>query len=282
MTAKTVKLHEHRDGENVTINIETITPAMAAAMLDYNPNNRRIRRNVVLLYARHMERGNWQMNGDAIRISDSGALLDGQHRLSAVVKSGVPLRTVVMRGMSADVQATIDGGAKRQHGDRLQMRGVQNATHVSACLRIMAGLATGEGRLVKVTPSDLDEVLAAHPGIVDVVSTYKKAFLGMDNTLSAYHYIMAYLGHKDRANAMHAVWRNGIPDYSGDPMHLLRERFVARRIDNQYVDRHIALRLMTHAMSKFINYEPLKILRPSDVFTIPGWTIHDLFRKDVT
>jgi len=146
------------------IEVETITPEVAAIMLENNPANRNIKKNHVDAMARDMIAGRWQTNGDAIRMNCDGSLIDGQHRLTACVKSGVPFQTVVISGLDADVRATIDGGAKRTHGDRLGMMGVSNATHVSAATRLIGGIATGEGKSVRFTSQELDAILAEHPG----------------------------------------------------------------------------------------------------------------------
>lgn len=46
-----------------------------------------------------MQDGKWKLNGKTICFDRTGRLLNGQHRLSAVVRSGVSLTTVVVRGL---------------------------------------------------------------------------------------------------------------------------------------------------------------------------------------
>lgn len=70
----------------------TITPELAEGLLAMNTENRRLRPSHVAYLARAIERGEWQMPPDAIMVSDSGKLLNGQHRLTAVVRSGKPVR----------------------------------------------------------------------------------------------------------------------------------------------------------------------------------------------
>lgn len=255
------------------ITVETITPEQAAEMLANNPSNRNLRRNVVMLYARDMARGRWQMNGDAIRLNEDGSLIDGQHRLSACVRSGVPLHSVVIRGLPSDVRDTVDGGAKRSHGDRLAMRGIANASHVSACARILFGLASGEGLSARSTPQDLDAIISKHPDFLESVKRMNKVFIGMDSQLSAFHYIAVWRGEPDRADALREVWRAGIPDYDGDPMHAIRERIIRTAQATQSLTKPTVLRLMCRAFPAFMNSEPLRVVKPVDKIGVAGWTL---------
>lgn len=114
---------------NVSISIERITPDTAAAMLETNVNNRN-KKNEPLAIA--MKNGEWRLNGDAIRFSSDGVLLDGQHRLLAIIASGIAVDTIVIRGLDPDSQVTIDSGVKRQVADFLKMRGYKDASKVGA------------------------------------------------------------------------------------------------------------------------------------------------------
>lgn len=62
-----------------------ITPDIAKEMLERNLNNRSVSPSRVDMYADDMARGEWQANGEAICFNESGNLINGQHRLMAVV-----------------------------------------------------------------------------------------------------------------------------------------------------------------------------------------------------
>lgn len=111
-----------------TPTVETITPVVAQALLDANISNRNFRVSIANTYARDMAAGRWRYNGDTIRIALDGRLLDGQHRLRAVVISGVPMKAIVVRGLDPTVQSTMDTGAKRRVADNLIMRGARYAS----------------------------------------------------------------------------------------------------------------------------------------------------------
>ena len=78
--------------------IEKITPAIAKSMLTKNTCNfRRPDQARVTRYSDEQSRGKWKLTGDAIVFANTGELLNGQHRLLAVIKSGVTCEFVVLR-----------------------------------------------------------------------------------------------------------------------------------------------------------------------------------------
>ena len=129
---------------SITMELETITPERAKDMLTRNTNNRALQKGTVTSYARQMKNGVWLLNGDAIRFSDEGVLLDGQHRLAAVVMSGASIQAWVGRGFPAEAQMTMDGQRKRTAGDVLNLRGFSNGNKVAACVRMVYRWDQGE------------------------------------------------------------------------------------------------------------------------------------------
>lgn len=67
---------------------EEITPDIAAEWLAHNAVNRNVRRAAVAQYAADMAAGNWREADAPITRRADGMLLDGQHRLSAIIASG--------------------------------------------------------------------------------------------------------------------------------------------------------------------------------------------------
>ena len=69
--------------------VEMISPKLAQQMLAANTQNRPLRDAATDLMAKDMAEGRWHLNGESIIFSSDGVLTDGQHRLTAVVRSGV-------------------------------------------------------------------------------------------------------------------------------------------------------------------------------------------------
>ena len=102
---------------------ELVTPAMAAFWLLNNKSNRPLRASTVNMYARQMTAGQWQLTHQGICLDATGNLVDGQHRLNAVVKSGVAVWILVSRLHEEHTARSLplDLGAKRTFGDLLQL-----------------------------------------------------------------------------------------------------------------------------------------------------------------
>ena len=79
--------------KGVEISIERIGPEAAKEMLECNVDNRSPKKSAL---AKALEDGEWQLNGETIVFSDTGRLIDGQNRLIAVIKTGVPIDTIVV------------------------------------------------------------------------------------------------------------------------------------------------------------------------------------------
>jgi hypothetical protein len=116
------------------VSIITVTPSQAQKWLEGNVDNRSLREPRVLQLAQVLQRDEWELTGDALVFDEDDTLLNGQHRLSAVVITGIPARFLVLRGVPAKTQEVMDQGLSRTLGDQLQRRGVPYYTYVSSAL----------------------------------------------------------------------------------------------------------------------------------------------------
>src|SRR3954453_8673381 len=66
-----------------------VTVPVAQALLSMNTGNRPIIEKWVKTLADRMRRGAWILTGNTVIVASEGILNDGQHRLHAVVESGV-------------------------------------------------------------------------------------------------------------------------------------------------------------------------------------------------
>lgn len=124
-----------------------ITPQLAAKLLESNTRNRKMTQSKVSQYVKDMLAGDWVENGESIKFDDTGRLIDGQHRLTACVKSGVPFITTMTTGLSdPNAFKTIDTGRARGADQVLQMAGVKNAIPTTAALRLVYAWDTCKDR----------------------------------------------------------------------------------------------------------------------------------------
>jgi hypothetical protein len=112
-----------------------VSPDIAKQWLENNTRNRNLRRSRVEAYARDMASGRWRFNGDPIRFAVDGTLLDGQHRLQALIDAGATIQFLVIWGLPVEAQDTMDIGAHRTMADALSLRGEERAPFVAAIAR---------------------------------------------------------------------------------------------------------------------------------------------------
>ncbi len=121
-----------------------LTPQAARELLERNGRNRSLREDYVRKLAGAMERGEWVVNGEPIQIAESGALLNGQHRLSAIVTSGVTVPMLVVRGLPEETRMTMDGGTRRNLSDVLALHGQSDTTNLGAMLGMLHRYRNGD------------------------------------------------------------------------------------------------------------------------------------------
>lgn len=122
---------------DITVETLEVTPDLAKQMLDANEVNRNPSDDRVERYARAMRNGDWRFIGDPIRQSTDGRVLDGQHRLKAIEKSGITVTLVVVRGIPVEHQKYMDAGRARKAADSVHMMGIKNSTTVAAAARLL-------------------------------------------------------------------------------------------------------------------------------------------------
>jgi len=99
--------------------VETVTPELAAQFLEGNGVNRKLRKSWVNTLTRAIQRGEWKTTHQGLAISHGGRLLDGQHRLNAIINAGIPVKMAVTYGVDEAVFDSIDTGARRKVSDIL-------------------------------------------------------------------------------------------------------------------------------------------------------------------
>jgi hypothetical protein len=119
----------------ITAEVRSIGPTEARSILERNDVNRRVRKRLVTAYATDMRAGRWGLTGETIVISRTGSLLDGQHRMHAVIDSGRKVRFLVATGSDDDVQRYMDQGASRTVADAAKILGIANTALTSSIAR---------------------------------------------------------------------------------------------------------------------------------------------------
>ncbi len=161
--------------EGFVSQVQLMDPQMAAEILRYNEGNRKLDRSTVELYAGAMKRGEWKLSHQGVAIDDRGNLLDGQHRLAAVVRSGVSVPMLVVRGVDRDSFSVVDTGKRRSASDSLKIIGAADVLNLAASLRYLClydtlpGDVAWTGPKARLTNDQVLELHEQHPGMLDCV-----------------------------------------------------------------------------------------------------------------
>ena len=100
-----------------------VSPKDAAEYLRNNTSNRPIRPSLVKDYARQMRNGLWGETHQGIAISYENVMLDGQHRLMAIIEADMAVMLQITTGLSPDAFKLIDKHGKRTNADSLHLSG---------------------------------------------------------------------------------------------------------------------------------------------------------------
>lgn len=130
--------------------VTDVTPDMARRFLVGNVDNRKVRKQAVAEYAASMTAGTYALHHQGIAFDHLGKLLDGQHRLLAIVRSGVTVRMPVARNVPASSYVHIDEHRPRTVADRLKI-----AKPLGETVGFIARLLTGQ---VKPSHEVIDQI----------------------------------------------------------------------------------------------------------------------------
>lgn len=193
------------NSELVYSSLELITPEDAKRMLERTTfRNRPLRQKHVNYLADLISAGFWKINGDTIKLDVRGNVLDGQHRLHAIIKSQRPVTTLVTRGLKTSVFDAIDTGRMvRSDGNVLSIAGQKNTKTLAATVKTVAAFdQIGHLAFSAGSSSREKHVLKAAP-ILGLMAEYEEVrksvdfVCGLNNTrvfkpsslISSIHYI---------------------------------------------------------------------------------------------
>lgn len=151
--------------------VAIITPALAENLLGTITKQRPRMTRLVNRIASDIRDGRWVYDGAAILFDTSFSLINGQHRLAAIVAANTPVVARIEWGVSPDAFEVVDGGISRQNRDVLSVEGVKNPATAAAVFRNIAGYKHGVGFSGRVTVSNrcVMELSRQHPGVYDCV-----------------------------------------------------------------------------------------------------------------
>lgn len=214
---------------------ETVTPEIAKAWLAAgNRKNRKISEPACRRLAGAILRGEWMDTTDAIGLAVDGAIVNGQHRLSAIIIADTSVSCLVVRNVNPEIIKVIDQGAGRTFAQWLAMDGLYSshaaiAAGVSRLYDILNNYEERRSSEFSPTTPQLIDLFDKHPGVEQSVEPARAVVnkLGMQpNSLTAQHYLMASV-HPELATEFFIKLETGLGLEDGSPIYVAREMLIA-------------------------------------------------------
>ena len=243
----------------ITIKYQLITPQRARELLELVPDyQRHVRKSVVAKYAEDMATGRWNPNMDfvdnPIVVSEEGFVLNGQHRLRAIVLADIPIYMPMQYGVKAYNYMYYDNSLKRSAGDQLHVKNANVVAAIATMIiaaengnRNMNGILSGKKTSVaRVSRAEVIEYAEKHAVFLQRCATngerIRKGIGRLGATVGGFaSYLISVYGDDDKLDAFCVEMSR---KESTDPMILaIRQQFM-RGIMEKKIDKEKRLGIL--------------------------------------
>lgn len=246
-----------------------ITPEIASQLLEMNFSNRRLKESVINAYSNEMKKGEWKMTGEGIKVSKTNRLLDGQHRLHAVVKSGVSVDMLIISDLDEDIFNVLDTGSVRSAGDVLSIDRVANPALVASIARFIINYNNGlfdpsnSGKATRPNNRDIQKFVDANPEVIDIakdVCKHYKFKLLNSSILGGMYFVFSKI-HDESAEIFTEKLVNGLDLKKDCPIMVLREKLIRDQANKTRLTITEKVVLLIHAWNAYRLNKSVKSLR---------------------
>lgn len=256
---------------NLTHTLTLVTPEQAKEWLSNKlENQRRVSPTRVKNYQKQMIEGTWEP-WSTLMFTTNDQLIDGQHRLEAVVKADRPVHFIVAKGFPPDAILTVDQGKSRNALDVAKIKlGRDLGTRLASCLSACF-LSTDTGATPPTLPTLRSaELIVKHYDALHFASSrgHEKQSVGYSPFIAPVARAYYTENHK-RLGEFLKVLHTGFT-VSADPKEdhaaiALRNYYFARikgiKQTSESTTRAANYRRATTALYYFLNRKPLKVLK---------------------
>lgn len=252
--------------EKPSASVVSVTPEIARRWLERNEVNRNPRLPKVSQYARDMTAGRWKITGEAIKFSRDGKLLDGQHRLHAVIESGCTVQMFVVRGLPPDAQGVMDSGAGRTAADNLAMNRTKNAVPIAAGARILINRELGSEtwRTHSLSFAEVYQWVDEHPDIeiaAGISVRHARSAMITPAAVTVASWIIGQRAGYGDVDKFFEAAATKIGLRKGDPVIALTKAFAGARAAQRNVDMRAQVSAIIRAYNAWITGKTLHQIR---------------------
>ena len=208
-----------------------VTPEMAKYWLETtNIKNRPLSEAHWMKLWLDIAEGRWKYNGEPISFGTNGALLNGQHRLTACSESETAIDTDVIFGLDPDAMSTIDIGKVRTAANIAHLEGVENATAACAAAHLIllhenGGIQQLGNKEVEPSKTKVNERVRIDRKISAVAGHASGMGRGLASPrVMTFCYYLFSEQHPDLAKTFFNQLESGAGLTERNPVYLLRER----------------------------------------------------------
>jgi hypothetical protein len=242
-----------------------VTPTLAGLLLQRNTRNRKVNKRHVEKLKRDMLEGRWEVNDQGISFcAQTGELLNGQHRLMAIVEAGIQMPVWVFF-LADEARWVTDKGLKRNLGAELTMLGVGYGVRRAAILNMAVALLTAnDGRSTVSCYLEYEEQLPKFEDGIDMVISKIPAEKYLSAAWVCGSIAFAYKRSPEQITTFADKFYTGEGLFKGDPIYEARKYVTGRagrtgRADERMVNALVILNTMqAHIEGRTINH-----LKPS-------------------
>lgn len=251
--------------------VVTISPETARKLLEQNTRNRKVSKVNYSKVLEAMSKGEWELNGEAIKIARDGRILDGQHRLLVSAENDFTFQTLIVYGLPSETQDTMDTGKSRTASDVLGINGYKSTAALAA---IVTGIirterwglraATTQGTTAyPVTPKQVLARVEDEPSLTELVPTAAPLRkVGLQTKVAGILYYEFSKIDQDDAGYFFERLETGEGLQKGNPILTLRETLLRFKseVRGQISVGHVAA-LTIKSWNKFRSGEEAHLLK---------------------
>ena len=193
---------------------QDITPEAAKDYLERNTHNRPVNKEHVRALAKAIREGRWQTTHQGIAFSEDLVLLDGQHRLLAIIEANMTVRMQVTMGLAKDALFGIDQNKVRTVAQNLGLMGHTYSKVVTAWSNVVKSLLTGGGERTWTT-EDVKQIYAENQEAIDRATVLHATSIRNGPVGAAY--MLASPANPEKVHEFFVKFLSGEGLVNGDP-----------------------------------------------------------------
>ena len=219
-----------------------IGPKLAEYILaNINIGNRPKKVKKIAVYSNDMANKNWSLTGDAIKFGTDGHLKDGQNRLAACVRAGVPFVTDARFGIDPKSFVHMDVGATRTNSDIFSIMSVPYPNDTGQVIRLIRAFEQGKpySRHLNLNNDQMRKIYTDEIDHTVLELAIKMARQATKTTgisvapMAALFYVAWERGHGKKVKQFLTDLKNGYGTGVRSPVRYLLETIVRIKMENR-------------------------------------------------